>query len=135
MLGCYYNFVLFIAESSGGVSRDELIDKVASDILDKLPSAFETWRVKKQTQISLTPTGVVLLQELDRFNLLVMRIKITLEHLKKVRAEQKKFYKTLHNLMVKAMVLKNSIFIFNFFCPLTFIFLSNKISKVLLVTL
>ncbi|XP_037820573.1 dynein heavy chain 10, axonemal isoform X1 [Lucilia sericata] len=73
-------------DTSGGITRDEFIDNVASDILDKLPTAFETWRVKKQIQMSLTPTGVVLLQELDRFNLLVLRIKKTLELLRKAIA-------------------------------------------------
>uniref|UniRef100_A0A1I8PAD1 Dynein-1, subspecies f n=1 Tax=Stomoxys calcitrans TaxID=35570 RepID=A0A1I8PAD1_STOCA len=73
-------------EASGGISRDEFIDNVAANILDKLPVAFETWRVKQQIQMSLTPTGVVLLQELDRFNLLVIRIKKTLELLRKAIA-------------------------------------------------
>ncbi|XP_058981464.1 dynein axonemal heavy chain 10-like [Musca domestica] len=73
-------------EASGGLSRDDFIDNVAADILEKLPAAFETWRVKKQIQMSLTPTGVVLLQELDRFNLLVTRIKKTLELLRKAIA-------------------------------------------------
>uniref|UniRef100_A0A1A9ZFQ6 Dynein_C domain-containing protein n=1 Tax=Glossina pallidipes TaxID=7398 RepID=A0A1A9ZFQ6_GLOPL len=71
------------SEASGGISRDDFIDNVAAGILEKLPVAFETWRIKKQLQMSLTPTGVVLLQELDRFNLLVIRIKKTLELLRK----------------------------------------------------
>ncbi|KAI8122976.1 axonemal, Dynein heavy chain 10 [Lucilia cuprina] len=66
---------------SGGISRDEFIDNVASDILDKLPTAFETWRVKKQIQMSLTPTGVVLLQELDRFNLLAIAGEIGMDNI------------------------------------------------------
>lgn len=74
----------FPGETSDGISRDDFIDNVAADILENLPVAFETWRVKKQIQMSLTPTGVVLLQELDRFNLLVTRIKKTLELLRKV---------------------------------------------------
>lgn len=71
----------------GGISRDEFIDNVAEDILSKLPAAFEIWRVKKQLQANITPTGVVLLQELERFNLLVIRIKKTLDLLRKVSLE------------------------------------------------
>lgn len=80
------SFHSHLGEASGGISRDDFIDNVAADILAKLPPAFDTWRVKKQIQMNLTPTGVVLLQELDRFNLLVTRIKKTLELLRKVSA-------------------------------------------------
>ncbi|KAH8257767.1 hypothetical protein KR038_000855 [Drosophila bunnanda] len=73
-------------EGTGGISRDDFIDSVAAGILKKLPPAFETWRIRKQIQMSLSPTGVVLLQELDRFNLLVVRIKKTLELLRKAIA-------------------------------------------------
>ncbi|XP_030371764.1 dynein heavy chain 10, axonemal [Scaptodrosophila lebanonensis] len=73
-------------EGTGGISRDDFIDNVAAGILKKLPAAFETWRIRKQIQMSLSPTGVVLLQELDRFNLLVVRIKKTLELLRKAIA-------------------------------------------------
>ncbi|KAH8250122.1 hypothetical protein KR026_005577 [Drosophila bipectinata] len=73
-------------EGTGGISRDDFIDSVAAGILKKLPAAFETWRIRKQIQMSLSPTGVVLLQELDRFNLLVVRIKKTLELLRKAIA-------------------------------------------------
>ncbi|KAL7729890.1 hypothetical protein ACLKA6_014739 [Drosophila palustris] len=73
-------------EGTGGISRDDFIDQVAAGILKKLPPAFETWRIRKQIQMSLSPTGVVLLQELDRFNALVVRMKKTLELLRKAIA-------------------------------------------------
>ncbi|EDV92648.1 GH18884 [Drosophila grimshawi] len=73
-------------EGTGGISRDDFIDLVAAGILKKLPPAFETWRIRKQIQMSLSPTGVVLLQELDRFNILVVRIKKSLELLRKAIA-------------------------------------------------
>lgn len=57
---------------------------MAAGILKKLPPAFETWRIRKQMQMSMSPCGVVLLQELDRFNLLVVRMKKTLDLLRKV---------------------------------------------------
>ncbi|KAH8417458.1 hypothetical protein KR222_000260 [Zaprionus bogoriensis] len=73
-------------EGTGGISRDDFIDQVAAGILKKLPPAFETWRIRKAIQMSLSPIGVVLLQELDRFNLLVVRMKKTLELLRKAIA-------------------------------------------------
>ncbi|XP_037943367.1 dynein heavy chain 10, axonemal-like [Teleopsis dalmanni] len=73
-------------EASGGISRDDFIDNVAADILHKLPQAFEVWRIKKQLAMTMTPTGVVLVQELDRFNLLVLRMKRTLDLLRKAIA-------------------------------------------------
>ncbi|XP_058811885.1 dynein axonemal heavy chain 10 isoform X1 [Topomyia yanbarensis] len=71
---------------TGGISRDELIDKVAVDILKKLPKQFEIWRVKKQYQINITPVCVVLLQELERFNRLLNRMERTLQQLRKALA-------------------------------------------------
>lgn len=78
-----------LGEGSGGISRDEFIDQVAAGILKSLPPAFETWRIRKMMAMSMSPTGVVLLQELDRFNLLVVRMKKTLELLRKVSACQR----------------------------------------------
>lgn len=71
---------------TGGISRDEFIDKVAVDILKKLPKQFEIWRVKKQYQINITPVCVVLLQELERFNRLLGRMERTLQQLRKALA-------------------------------------------------
>ncbi|XP_055846772.1 dynein axonemal heavy chain 10 isoform X2 [Episyrphus balteatus] len=70
----------------GGTSRDEFIDSIAADILNKLPQYFEVWRIKKMFQMNITPTGVVLLQELERFNLLTARMRKTLELLRKALA-------------------------------------------------
>lgn len=70
----------------GGISRDDFIDSVAADILGNLPQTFEVWRIKKALQMSITPTGVVLLQELDRYNALVELIERTLVLLRKAIA-------------------------------------------------
>ncbi|XP_055533348.1 dynein axonemal heavy chain 10 [Wyeomyia smithii] len=75
-----------IGAEAGGISRDEQIDKVAVDILKKLPKQFEIWRVKKQYQINITPICVVLLQELERFNRLLNRMERTLQQLRKALA-------------------------------------------------
>nr|CAD7201336.1 unnamed protein product [Timema douglasi] len=69
---------------SGGISRDDFIDGVAKDILDKIPPLFEIDRVRKTYEMNITPTIVVLLQELERFNKLMDRMRITLSLLRKV---------------------------------------------------
>lgn len=51
------------------MSRDELIDSLAVDILGKLPVQYEVWRVRKQFEMNITPSLVVLLQELERFKI------------------------------------------------------------------
>lgn len=48
------------------MSREEFIDTIAVDILSKLPAQYEVWRVRKQFEMNITPTVVVLLQELER---------------------------------------------------------------------
>lgn len=68
------------------VSRDQVIDNVAEGILKKLPPAFEISRIKKSFAMSITPTLVVLLQELERFNRLVERMLTTLSLLRKALA-------------------------------------------------
>lgn len=59
---------------------------MSEGILEKVPKPFEIWSIKKAIQMNLTPTGVVLLQELERFNLLVERIAKTLILLRKAIA-------------------------------------------------
>jgi dynein heavy chain, axonemal len=71
---------------SGGLSRDQFIDNVAEDILKKLPPAFEIRKIKKSFAMNVTPTLIVLLQELERFNRLVNRMLITLSLLRKALA-------------------------------------------------
>lgn len=71
----------------GGVSREEVIDSVASDILRKLPPVYDVAKVRKTFEMSITPTTVVLLQELERFNVLINRMNSTLSQLRKVSFE------------------------------------------------
>lgn len=68
------------------ISRDHQIDIVAEEILKKLPPAFEIARYKKSFAMNITPTLVVLLQELERFNRLVERMLTTLSLLRKALA-------------------------------------------------
>ena len=68
-----------------GISREDFISGIASDIQSKLPSTFELGQIKKKFGI-LTPTNVVLLQELERFNNLVKRMSLSLINLQRALA-------------------------------------------------
>jgi dynein heavy chain, axonemal len=70
----------------GGISRDDFIDNVAADILNKMPKAFDISLIKRTFQMNVTPISVVLLQELERFNHLVQRIESSLQLLRKALA-------------------------------------------------
>ena len=71
--------------AAGGISREDFIDKVANDVLVKLPEEFDLDKVRKKFGIDISPTTVVLLQELERFNKLVNRMRKSLVTLRKVR--------------------------------------------------
>ncbi|KAI8916282.1 dynein heavy chain and region D6 of dynein motor-domain-containing protein [Gorgonomyces haynaldii] len=58
------------ADGAGGISRDEFIGGIASDIRQKLPITFDIPRIYKAIGTP-SPTQVVLLQELERWNYLV----------------------------------------------------------------
>jgi dynein heavy chain, axonemal len=73
-------------QTSGGTTRDQFIDNVADDILKRLPKPFEIWRIKKSFAMNITPTLIVLLQELERFNRLLIRMHHTLGLLRKALA-------------------------------------------------
>ncbi|XP_075981627.1 dynein heavy chain at 89D [Anticarsia gemmatalis] len=74
------------SEGGGAMSREEFIDLTAVDVMSKLPVEFEIWRVRKQFEMNITPTLVVLLQELERFNRLIKRMGTTLSMLRKALA-------------------------------------------------
>ncbi|POI33535.1 hypothetical protein CIB84_002713, partial [Bambusicola thoracicus] len=59
-------------ESGTGVSRDEYIAHVAKDIENKIPEVFDLSKIRKGFGVDLSPTTVVLLQELERFNKLII---------------------------------------------------------------
>ncbi|KXS21993.1 hypothetical protein M427DRAFT_494431 [Gonapodya prolifera JEL478] len=69
-------------EGSGGFSRENFIGGIASDIQGKLPSTFDIARIHK-TIGNPTPTQVVLLQELERWNTLVEKMSSSLRDLRK----------------------------------------------------
>lgn len=77
---------IYPGSGEGGATRDEIIDATADDLLKKLPKVFEIAKIRKTFQINLTPTGVVLLQELERFNKLLARMLWTLSQLRRALA-------------------------------------------------
>ncbi|KER29498.1 hypothetical protein T265_03876 [Opisthorchis viverrini] len=74
------------ADEPGATSREALLDQVAGDVLHILPEPFDREQIRKTMSASIPPTSVVLLQELERFNLLNHRIKNSLEMLKRALA-------------------------------------------------
>ena len=55
------------AGSGGGMTRDEFIKQTAQDILNAIPDPFDLHVIKKEIGVP-SPTEVVLLQELERWN-------------------------------------------------------------------
>jgi len=79
-----YLLTLFSGEAAAGISREDYIDAVANDILVKLPTEFDIDKIRKKFGSSISPTSVVLLQELERFNNLLIRMRKSLTTLRKV---------------------------------------------------
>uniref|UniRef100_A0A803XMX1 Dynein axonemal heavy chain 10 n=1 Tax=Meleagris gallopavo TaxID=9103 RepID=A0A803XMX1_MELGA len=73
-------------ESSTGVSRDEYIAHVAKDIENKIPEVFDLNKIRKGFGLQLPPTTVVLLQELERFNKLIICMAKSLAELQRALA-------------------------------------------------
>jgi len=89
-----------IGQTTGGTTRDQMIDYIAEDILKKVPQTFEIWRIKKSFAMNITPTLIVLLQELERFNKLINRMGYTLSLLRKALAGDIGMDSTLDGLSV-----------------------------------
>ena len=71
--------------SGGGASsedREKIVGKVADDILEDFPKAWDVVALRKQYDV-LQPTQVVLFQELEIFNMLIEKIRDTLTNLKR----------------------------------------------------
>ncbi|KAM4891097.1 dynein axonemal heavy chain 10 [Sylvia borin] len=73
-------------ETGGGISRDEYIANVAKDIENKLPQVFDLDHIRKGFGVKISPTTVVLLQELERFNKLIVRMGKSLAELQRALA-------------------------------------------------
>lgn len=67
---------------SGGINREDLITQIADDILTKLPDPFDEYNIRKSFDIP-SPTQVVLLQELERMNILIVKMRNSIKDLKR----------------------------------------------------
>ncbi|CAL1543939.1 unnamed protein product, partial [Lymnaea stagnalis] len=72
--------------SAAGVSREDFISQIASDVLDRLPVEFDLPKIRRSLNLDISPTTVVLLQELERFNSLTTRMRRSLVTLKRALA-------------------------------------------------
>ncbi|ESN91800.1 hypothetical protein HELRODRAFT_96436 [Helobdella robusta] len=75
-----------VGEVATGVSRESYIEQVVTEIVSKLPASFDIDKIRKKFGVQISPTTVVLLQELERFNNLNNKIMKTLQALKKALA-------------------------------------------------
>ncbi|GAB1598225.1 dynein axonemal heavy chain 10 isoform X2 [Argonauta hians] len=66
------------SDTGAGISREQFVGNIADEILNKLHAEFDVDKIKKKYGLHVTPTTVVLLQELDRFNILIRRIRSSL---------------------------------------------------------
>lgn len=82
----YTNNLYFSAATGEGISREEFIEIVANDVLKKIPEEYEIWKVRRAFQRVMSPTIIVLLQELERFNKLITTMRRTLQQLQKALA-------------------------------------------------
>jgi len=75
-----------VAGASGGLSREEVVDKICEDLLSKLPAAFkgeETLeKLKKLAGGPTAPLNVFLRQEIDRLNTIISLTLTTLKNLR-----------------------------------------------------
>jgi dynein heavy chain len=69
-------------DGAGGISREDFISNIANDIQSKLPQSFDVPRLYKSFGTP-SPTQIVLLQELERWNNLVERMAVSLRDLKR----------------------------------------------------
>ncbi|KAG9396016.1 Dynein heavy chain and region D6 of dynein motor [Carpediemonas membranifera] len=70
---------------SSGVNRETFISTIASDIQARIPDEFDIPRMRGDMDIP-SPTDIVLLQEVERFNGLIDLMKVTLKDLQRALA-------------------------------------------------
>ena len=79
-----WHWTFIVGAAPSGASREDYVQQVAMDMVARLPPSFELDKIRKKFGSEITPTTVVLLQELERFNILNDKMTITLDSLKKV---------------------------------------------------
>ncbi|GIQ85930.1 dynein heavy chain, partial [Kipferlia bialata] len=71
--------------AGGGISREAYLQNVAAELLTKVPAEIDLIKTKKKFSRP-SPTDVVLLQEIERFNVLVELIRLSLIDLQRALA-------------------------------------------------
>ncbi|KAK9890592.1 hypothetical protein WA026_011959 [Henosepilachna vigintioctopunctata] len=71
------------SSSSQSESMEEKVEKLASDVLSKIPNVIDYENTEKLIGADKKPLDVVLLQEISRYNVLLVSIKTSLEDLQK----------------------------------------------------
>jgi len=71
-------------DSSGGtgMTKQEYVETVIIDIESKVPEVFDEFNIRKEIGVP-SPTQVVLLQEIERFDILVLEMSSSLSSLKR----------------------------------------------------
>ncbi|XP_011639724.2 dynein heavy chain 10, axonemal [Pogonomyrmex barbatus] len=83
-----------------GINKDEFVDNVAKEVLTKIPAPYDINKVKINFGVAVTPTAIVLFQELERFNKLIETITRTLNQLRKAIAGEIEMDAVLENISV-----------------------------------
>uniref|UniRef100_A0A5K3F2S1 AAA_lid_1 domain-containing protein n=1 Tax=Mesocestoides corti TaxID=53468 RepID=A0A5K3F2S1_MESCO len=69
------------------LGKDAILDAMATSILARLPPTFDVINLRKKHMVGeISPTTVVLIQELDRFNLILLEMKSSLMELRRAIA-------------------------------------------------
>lgn len=67
----------------GGISKDEYIQKTAEGIQERIPESYDINFLRKDADNDMTPSKIVLFQELERINKLMEKITSSLFDLKR----------------------------------------------------
>lgn len=76
--------IFITAVSLTGISKEEFIDNIAKEILERIPLEFDISKIRRTFGVDITPSTIVLFQELERVNKLISTISKTLSQLRKV---------------------------------------------------
>jgi dynein heavy chain len=85
------------ASGGGGSNKEDFVTQVAGDIESSLPELFDIYNIRKKFEVP-SPTQVVLMQELERFNILLSALSKSLADLQKALKGQIGFTADLDDL-------------------------------------